>query len=132
MTDDKRPIRIGIPAREAAERWEANARTILQSDLDADDVDVDVERVDGRTWEWTIGEVESGRIEFIDAGEGTGELVIDLERSDQSAGDRIRSIVNRFSRSVVGESGGIDPPVVAIDPHQGEPPEAATDPDQPL
>jgi hypothetical protein len=130
MTDDKRPIRIGIPARQAAERWEANAGPILQSDLDENDVDV--ERVDGRTWEWTIGEVESGRIEFIDAGEGTGELVIDLERSDESAGDRIRSIVNRFSRSVVGESGDIDRPVVAIDPHQGEPPEAATDPDQPL
>lgn len=130
MSDDQRPIRIGMPARQAAERWATSAEPILRSDID--DAGAQIDQVDAKTWEWTIGEVESGRIEFIDAGEETGELVIRLERTDESAADRIRSIVNRFTRSVAGDSDGIDRPVVADDPHQGEPPEAATDPDQPL
>lgn len=127
MTQEAKPMRIGLPAREAARRWEQSAATILAADGEPTP---HVERVDELTWEWSIDDQESGRIEFRDAGEEVGEFIIDIDRLDRDDSDRLRSIVNRFTRAVAGD--GIDRPVVAADPHQGEPTEAVTDEDQPL
>lgn len=129
MTAGEKALRIGIAAREAARRWSASPESILRSDGDPGS-SLSVERVDDLAWQWRLGEIETGRIEFRDAGEDEGEFVIQLDRSDGSEPDRLRSIVNRFSQAASGE--GIDRPVVAADPHQGEPAEASTEKEQPL
>jgi len=127
MTQGERPVRIGLPAREAARRWEEAATTILATDGEPSP---SIEKVGDMTWEWRLGDTESGRIEFRDAGEEIGEFIIDIDRLDDDGAARLRSIVNGFTRAAAGA--GVDRPVVAADPHQGEPVEAATDEDQPL
>lgn len=131
MNTDERPIRIGVPARQAAERWGAESRSILRPEGE-EAATLEVDQVDDRHWTWTVGETEAGRIEFRDAGEQTSEMVVFLERSEGSGPDRLRTIVNRFTEAVARPFDRIDPPVVADDPYQGQPPEGATDPDQPL
>lgn len=126
MSTERRPIRFGLPARDAARLWEQGASSILATDGDA----VHLEKLDDLTWTWTIGEVESGRIGFRDSGPERGAAEIEVTRTDGSAGPRTGSIVDRLAGELAGR--GLDPPVVARDPHQGEPPEASTDPDQPL
>lgn len=127
MTHGERPMRVGLPAREAARRWEEAAPAILSSDGDPV---LELEKVADTTWEWSLGDAESGRIEFRDAGEESGEFIIDIDRPGGGVDDRLRSILDGFARAVAGA--GLDRPVVADDPHQGEPAEAATDVDQPL
>lgn len=127
MSTEKQPIRFGLSAREAAGRWEAESGTIVSghgSDR------VDLQKIDDSTWTWRMGDVETGRIEFRDAGVDQGEASIELSRSDDSASERIRAIVEGLSG--VLSAPGLDSPVVARDPQQGEPPEASTEPDQPL
>lgn len=126
MSTERRPIRFGLPARDAARLWEEVASSILVADGDA----AHLEKVDDLTWTWTIGEVESGRIGFRDSGPEQGTAEIEVRRADGSAAPRAGSIVDRLAGELSGQ--GLDPPVVARDPHQGEPPEASTDPDQPL
>lgn len=126
MSTERRAIRFGLPVRDAARRWEEGAASILVTDGDA----VRLEKVDDLTWAWTIGEVESGRIGFRDSGPEQGAAEIEVSRTDGSAGRRAGSIVDRLADELSGQ--GMDPPVVARDPRQGEPPEASTDPDQPL
>lgn len=126
MTTERRPIRFGLPARDAARHWEEGASSILAIDGDA----VRLVKVDDLTWTWTIGEVESGRIGFRASGPEHGAAEIEVNRTDESARQRTGSIVDRLAGELSGQ--GLDPPVVAEDPHQGEPPEASTDPDQPL
>lgn len=126
MSTERRPIRFGLSALDAARRWEECSGSILAPDDGA----INLEKVDDLVWAWEIGGSESGRIEFRDAGPEQGGAEIEVSRTDGSAGERAGSIIDRLARVVSGV--GIDPPVVARDPHQGEPPEASTDPDQPL
>lgn len=127
MSTERRPIRFGVAAPQAARSWEEGSGPILAPDTDDD---VRLEKVDDLAWTWEIGEVESGRIEFRDAGPERGAAEIEVTRTDGSAGHRAGSIVDRLADELTGP--GMDPPVVARDPHQGQPPEASTDPDQPL
>ncbi|HLU53642.1 MAG TPA: hypothetical protein VK011_08635 [Acidimicrobiia bacterium] len=120
-------MRIGLAARDAARRWEESAAAILATDGEAVP---EIQKVDDMAWEWSLGERESGRIEFRDAGEDIGEFIIDVDRRDGNEAARLRQIVNGFTRAAAGP--GLDRPVVAVDPHRGEPAEADTDEDQPL
>lgn len=124
MSTERRPIRFGLSARDAARRWEEGSASVLASEA------VRLERVDDLAWVWEIGEMERGRIEFRDAGPGQGGAEIEVSRTDGTAGERAGSIVDRLADALSGS--GMDPPVVARDPHQGGPPEASTDSDQPL
>lgn len=126
MGTETRPIRFGLAAREAANLWQEQADRVITDEATS----FEVEKAGDLTWTWSMGDVENGRLEFHDRGEGRGEARLEVERSDGSAGERIDSIVTRLSAALTQP--GLDPPVVARDPHQGEPPEAATDPDQPL
>lgn len=127
MSTERRPIRLGLAAPDAARSWEEGSGPILDPDKEDD---VRLEKVGDLAWTWEIGEVESGRIEFRDAGPEQAAAEIEVSRPDGSAGNRAGSIVDRLADELSGP--GLDPPVVARDPHQGEPPEASTDPDQPL
>lgn len=127
MSTERRPVRFGLSARDAARSWEAGSGAILAPD-NADDLSL--EKVGDLAWTWELGKVESGRIEFRDAGPEQGAAEIEVTRTDGSARQRAGSIVERLAGELSGH--GMDPPVVAEDPHQGEPPEAPTDPDQPL
>lgn len=126
MSTERRTVRLGLSARDAARRWEERSASILAPDDGA----ISLEKVDDLVWAWEIGGSESGRIEFKDAGPSQGGAEIEVSRTDGSAGERAGSIIDRLAGAVSGA--GIDPPVVARDPRQGEPAEASTDPDQPL
>lgn len=120
---EERPIRIGAAARDVAVVWEEEGDHILGEGAD-------VERVGDMTWTWRTDEAETGRVEFADAGPERGEARLLIDRRDGAAGARIAEIIDRLSEVLATR--GIDRPVVAQDPHQGEAPEQATDPDQPL
>lgn len=127
METERELIRFGLSAREAAERWSDSAGRILSpSGQDG----LRIEEADELTWNWQMGQVEVGRLRFRDAGARRGEADIEISRSDTSATHRLRDVVDGLSDIL--QEAGLDPPVVARDPHAGEPPEAATDREQPL
>src|SRR5690606_41528887 len=97
--------------------------------LNGNKADINVEP--DRRRRWRLADVEKRSVEFVDSISGNTELRLELEREDGEAASRIERILDRFSALLSGE-GGFDPPVVARDPHLGEPLDAPTDPDQPL
>ena len=125
MTTETRKLRVGLDSPLVADHWSRSASAILDVN------EADISRESDRRWRWRLADVEEGTVEFMDSTPGNTELRLELEREDGEAAARIERIVDRFAALLSGE-GGFDPPVVARDPHLGEPLDAPTDPDQPL